>query len=121
MHIIEKLIEQAAPTSNSVNSPESLAASAAIRRYLKKSLPGATVTHSTGHFYCSGFVRRGQAVVYYMSGDYRGCAFGPYVRTAKDEKDYTGGANVPCTWDNIAANIDGLLKGYQEAMRWTGK
>jgi hypothetical protein len=50
---------------------------------------------STGHYYVSGFFRNADGLCFYFSiSDVRYFGFGQMLyRTARDEKDYTGGRN----------------------------
>jgi hypothetical protein len=106
---VEQLIAQAGRTSGTVNSRESINASNAVRKMLKDALPGCTIHHSTGHFYCCGFIRRGEKYVYYSFSDYRYFGANPMVRTATNDKDYTGGRNVNCSISTIVETIKSQL------------
>jgi hypothetical protein len=65
-----------------------------IRSAIKKSFPYAEITFNTGHYYCSAFVKFSpDNIVYMMTSDYRYFPQQFLVRTAKHEKDYTGGIN----------------------------
>lgn len=90
--------------SSTVKTPEFKALASAFKSALKKELQtlGATLTaYSVGHFEVSGFFRKGDQCYYFSFGDVRGMEFviatGRKVemmyRTARDEKDYTGGGN----------------------------
>jgi len=61
-----------------------------------KSIGATKVEYSKGHFYLSGFFTEDAQAYYFSVSDVRGM-FNPkpqiLVRTAKDYKDYTGGAN----------------------------
>jgi hypothetical protein len=105
---ISTMIQQAGIQSSTVNTPKALQSSRAVKGYLSKCFPDCTITHHTGHFYCSGFVRRGEKVVYYNSGDFRGGS-GFMVRTAKHEKDFTGGVNQWPSLGALASTINRLL------------
>lgn len=65
------------------------------------------VNFSRSHFYCSGFVRRGRQFVYFSISDVRyfstSWADRVLVRTAKHEKDYTGGFNQQTELQNFGA------------------
>lgn len=110
---VQKRLVAASHTSGTRNSPEAKLAGSAIRAYLKQSFPHDTLTFSMGHFYCSGFVRRGEHVVYYCFNDFRGNAesqYGLFIRTARDTKDYTGGRNHQPTLDKFIEGIEALLQ-----------
>ena len=84
--IVSRRIERAGVTSGMYNTQESKSASSGLRALLKAKLKNCTLTHRTGHFECSGFVRKGEKVVYYSTGDFRQGAEHIMIRTAKDEK-----------------------------------
>jgi hypothetical protein len=93
--------------SGSSNGPKSDLQTKRIKAALKKEFPDATITFNKGHYYCSAFVRFSPDRVVYMStSDYRHFPQQFIVRTAKDEKDYTGGYNNPGEgFDRLAACI----------------
>ncbi len=70
---------------------------------------------SRGHFYCSGFVRRGDKFVYFSTSDVRFDRFGwadrLLVRTAKHAKDYTGGRNQSTELQNFGTVVDQIFTG----------
>jgi len=58
---------------------------------------------SRGHFYLSGFFRAPSGQLYYFSfDDLRGNKDRIYFRTAKHNKDWTGGSNQ---WANMDENL----------------
>ena len=64
---------------------------------------GGTLTgFSRGHFDCSGFLRSSNDTCYYFStSDLRGVTEPSLlIRTAQDEKDYTGGSNNYTDWSH---------------------
>lgn len=64
---------------------------------------GATLTaFNKGHFYVSGFFRTSSDKCYYFStSDLRGTTNPQLlIRTAKDEKDYSGGNNNYLEWSH---------------------
>ena len=71
---------------------------------------------SRGHFECSGFVKRGitQKFAYFSISDVRHFPDAWFnnilVRTAKNEKDYTGGSNNYCTLNELEKMFDYLTK-----------
>lgn len=74
------------------------------------------VNFNDGWCECSGFVTNGSHYVYFNSGDYRMSS--PYndifesvlVRTAKNEKDYSGGRNNFCQLSQLGRKIDELMQ-----------
>lgn len=64
-----------------------------IKAWLNHCFPLATIIFSPNHYCCSAFVRLKDKVVHLMVSDYRFFPGHFIVREAKDEKDYTGGAN----------------------------
>jgi len=103
---VRRRIEQAGMTTGVSNTRESLRASSGIRALIKEAFPAATIHFITGHFYCSGFVERPAAkFVYFAFSDYRYFPNSAYCRTAKNERDFEGGRNVPCTVENLVDTI----------------
>ena len=86
-----------------------------FRKQIQKSLPpGAELVNaSNGHYYISGFVKRDSNFVYFSISDVRYFPGEWYknilVRTAKHEKDYTGGSNRYTTLENFTNDVDRLL------------
>lgn len=78
----------------------------------KKLLPGEEIVNwNRGHFYVSGFIKKNDKYVYFSIPDVRGYEDWSRVliRTAKNEKDYTGGMNNYTSLDKFAENIQPLL------------
>ena len=92
-------------------------------RKIAKSLEGEVVNPSYGHYDMSGFIKRGDKYVYfnYSNGCGRGGRthvvlkdngnwFQPmYCRTAKHERDYRGGYNNNCYFEDCESVIERLL------------
>ncbi len=73
------------------------------------------VSFSRGHFYVSGFIQNSAGkYVYFSIRDVRffknAWCTNILIRTAKNDKDFTGGANCFCDLINFGANIAYLLK-----------
>ena len=90
--------------SSCYKTPEFSSFSRKFKNAMKKELAtiGAELTaYSVGHFYVSGFFRIGEKCYYFSLSDVRGGEFVSehkmLYRTAKDEKDYTGGGNCYVT------------------------
>ena len=88
-----------------------------FKKHIQKNLPVGSnlVAFSKGHYYVSGFVERGDKFVYFSVPDVR---FFPgewynniLVRTAKHEKDYTGGSNGSTTLEFFSVKVLNLLEG----------
>src|ERR1035437_5454311 len=89
--------------SSSGKTPEFMSFSRKFKNAIKKELAtiGAELTaYNVGHFYVSGFFRinsmGGESCYYFSLSDVRskfGNEFQMLYRTAKDEKDFTGGGN----------------------------
>jgi hypothetical protein len=64
-----------------------------------------------GHFYVSGFVKRGDKYAYFATRDVRDSRWHEaiLVRTAKNEKDYVGGPNRYASWDKAGTLIGQIL------------
>ena len=78
------------------------------------------VTHTTGHYFCSGFIKKDTAYVYYhydfprslqldLTGKEHRYMDSILVRSAKDNKDFTGGQNQFCHIYSFAGMVDGIL------------
>lgn len=79
------------------DKPRSVEFNRAIKSFLKKTFPGCTILPTKGAWcQASGFIQNTSGkTVYYSFQDYR---YGDWkqrilIRKARDEKDYTGGAN----------------------------
>lgn len=88
--------------SSCSKTPEFTSFARKFKNALKKELAtiNATITaYNVGHFYVSGFFRIGENCFYFSISDVRGmmpipfCDLPMLYRTAKNEKDYTGGSN----------------------------
>lgn len=88
-----------------------------FRKCIRQTLPpGASLVNvSTGHYYVSGFIKRGDKFVYFSISDVRHFP-GKWhenilVRTAKSETDYTGGSNGYTTLERFSENVERLFGG----------
>lgn len=86
--------------SASYKTPEFASFSRKFKNALKKELAsiGAEITsYNSGHFYVSGFFRKESRCYYFSLSDVRGAEYARehrmLYRTARDEKDFTGGGN----------------------------
>jgi len=97
------------------NGPRSNLQSRRIHDAIKKAFPNCKIVFSKGHYYCSCFVRFSDTnVAYMMTSDYRHFPESFLVRTAKHEKDYTGGVNNNYSgFENIIPAIR-KLGGYHD-------
>jgi hypothetical protein len=86
------------------------------RQHIKSLLPEGMelVSWNRGHFYCSGFIRKGDKFVYFDTGDVRGLSNDWHdnilVRTARSDKDYTGGPNCRATLPDFIHSINRLFE-----------
>lgn len=75
------------------------------------------VDWSTGHFYISSFFKKDNKFVYISISDVRhfkdSWIDNILIRTAKNEKDYTGGRNNLTKLENIKETADRLIKQQQ--------
>lgn len=92
-------------------------------RKIAASLGGELVNHSYGHYDMSGFIKRGDKCVYFAYSNSlgrggRSCVnlkndgnwiSSMYCRTAANEKDYHGGRNNDCYFENCEDVIERLL------------
>ena len=101
--------------SSTCSTPEFNSFSRAFKKYIKENLPknAELVNFSKGHFYCSGFVKKEDKYVYFSISDVRYFPDQWYnqvlVRTAKNEKDYSGGFNGYTKLDNFKKSVETLL------------
>ena len=83
--------------SSSRKTPEFVSFSRLFKKAITRELNsiGATLTDfNTGYFYVSGFFRKDGKCYYFSLSDVRHFANSDLLyRTAKDEKDFTGGHN----------------------------
>ena len=86
------------------------------KAWIKDNLPpGAELAaYNQGHFYISGFIKRGPAFVYFSCSDVR---FFPgewdsniLIRTAKGPEDYSGGQNKFTTRAGFKEAVEELLR-----------
>lgn len=73
----------------------------------------------SGHYYSSGFIKKGDKYVYFLRNiercipiNLRSDSYmqGILIRTAKDDKDYYGNDNHYCSIDNFEVYMNMLLK-----------
>lgn len=71
-----------------------------------KKVNATEIQFSKGHFYISGFFKVNEQMYYFSLSDVRGSEFQREIsmlyRTAKNNKDYTGGSN---NWVNIETGM----------------
>lgn len=84
-----------------------------VRSFIKSELKGYKIDFNAGHFYFSGFAENLTTgkIAYFSSDDIRGCNnwFNKLlVRTAKHNKDFTGGSNCWSSIKEIKTVIDNL-------------
>ena len=76
---------------------------------------GAKLFFSKGHFYFSGFLKKGDKCVYFNVGDVRDGGTGRWyrevlVRGARHEKDFSGcTTNSYCHYDELESTLAGWL------------
>lgn len=107
--------------SSSMTTPEFASFARECKKELAKQLPDncEIVAWNRGHFYISCFIKNITTgkFVYLSTSDVRHFPNEWYnnilIRTAKHEKDYTGGSNDWSDWKNLNRNIERLFK-YQE-------
>lgn len=99
--------------SSTTKTREFMAFCRDFKSFVKENLPpGAElVKYNSGHFYVSGFIRRGNNYVYFSTPDVRfshwPCQI--LVRRAANDEDFTGGVNYYANCDNFRFIIDELL------------
>lgn len=62
-----------------------------------------------GHFFSSGFLRRGNVIVYFSTSDFRYFPNEAYARFAESFEDYHGSANHNSTLEKLDGLVDNLL------------
>jgi len=91
---------------------------------LKKLCEGyEIVSKNVGHFYVSGFLKKDDKFVYFSASDVRHFPNEWFnrvlIRTAKNEKDYTGGNNTYTKFKDIKNSVDNLLQNSKVATGYT--
>ncbi len=107
--------------SSTTRTPEYSAFEREYKRELTKQLPEncEIVNWSRGHFYISCFIKNKVSgrFAYLSTSDVRHFSDSWYesilIRTAKHEKDYTGGSNDYSDWKNLKRNLERLFKFAQ--------
>ncbi len=74
-----------------------------------RKIPHDEISISHGHFYSSGFIRRGDTIVYFSTSDFRYFPNEAYARYADSFKDYTGKYNIPSKLKNLDELVNTLL------------
>lgn len=97
-----------------------------LKREIKKVLSGSDlnlVEFSVSHFYVSGFVKNTSTgkYCYFSTGDVRVNNWYDnfLVRTCRDTKDYSGGFNNYCSFDNFVDKCVTLI--YRKGVYCNGK
>lgn len=108
-------IEDAGP----IRSAEFKAFASEFRRVLKRLDGWQLIKFSTNHYNCTAFLKKGDRYVYISHDVPRGGQplnmyatdpfFGILYRTAKHEKDYTGGMNHFTNFANLEADLNDLI------------
>ena len=86
-----------------------------FKNYLKKQLPNELqiTDYSKGHYYVSGFISDGKSFVYFSISDVRHFPAEWHtnilIRTAKHNKDYTGGSNMFTNLESFANNVKKII------------
>lgn len=105
--------------SSSTRTPQFANFARAYRSAIKKALPVGASIHSyhIGHFEVSGFIEKGGQLVYFSCSDVR---YNPnewlthiLIRTAKHDRDYTGGPNNYTSLGRLSVAIDSLLRNQE--------
>lgn len=108
-------------SSGSTKGPDFLSFARAYKKDIAEQLEPFGIeifSWSTGHYYCSGFFKRGDCFVYFSCSDVR---FFPgdwekkiLIRTAKNERDYTGGPNCYSALADIGSKANKLFGEIRE-------
>ena len=86
-----------------------------FKKHVSQNMPDNSqlVNFNRGHYYVSGFIENDGKYVYFSVSDVRHFPGNWYnnilVRTAKTERDYTGGSNRYTTLDNFTQAVADLL------------
>lgn len=87
-----------------------------FKKHIKKILlPGMElINFGANHYYLSGFIKKEKKFFYFSISDVRHFPGNWFrnilIRTAKSEKDYTGGSNNSTTLENFVPSIDRLFQ-----------
>lgn len=84
-----------------------------VNRLLKKLLGSDyNVESSIGHFWVSGFISKNDKYCYFSIGDLRDNDWYSDIlyRTAEHNKDFTGGSNRFCSFNELIENIKKVLE-----------
>lgn len=96
-------------------TPEWLAFVKEYKKAIKANLPETAelINFNRGHFYVSGFIKKNDKYVYFYISDVRFGLDAWYnnilIRTAENEKDYTGGCNEYTTLPQFKLAVNALL------------
>ncbi len=109
-------------------SDEAKAFVRAFKSYLKRSLPDCEVIgFKPNHYDTFGFIKKGARYIYVsynlrdnhptMANFYKaGCIGGVLYRTAKHDKDYTGGSNNFSSINDLIENINKLFERMERGL-----
>lgn len=87
-----------------------------FKKFVEAKLPsGASlVNFNSGHYYLSGFVQKDGKFAYFSTSDVRhfpgAWRDNILIRTAKSDRDYTGGSNGYTPLDDFGQKINSLLE-----------
>ena len=96
MNIIKDILLAANFESSSTKTPQFLSFVKHFKRCFKREMLTIGVTNikfNIGHFYISGFFIKNEQTYYFNISDVRGQVREMLFRTAKNDKDFTGGHN----------------------------
>ncbi len=89
----------------------------AFKSILKRMFPDCTILPTKGAWCeANGFIKSpDNKYIYYSTNDYRWTTFGRWdqgilIRTAENEKDYTGGANHRADLENLEEQVNWLFE-----------
>jgi hypothetical protein len=109
------LLLKAGFESSSLLTPEFAMFSKIFKKELTAILTELSCTNieiSRGHFYLSGFFKRGTQIWYFSISDVRYFESEILFRTATSFKDYTGGVNQYLRMSPLKNGLDNLTRGF---------
>ena len=102
--------------SSSMKTKEFTSFAKDYKQFIKDILPNGSelVSYNIGHFYISGFIKNNDKFVYFTTSDVRfnvnEWLNNILIRTAKNDKDFTGGSNCFTSLDKFKENMNRLLE-----------
>lgn len=78
-----------------------------------RKIPHDEISISHGHFYSSGFIRKGNIIVYFSTSDFRYFPNEATARYAESFKDYTGKRNFFSSVEGLDEMVSAMLPDFK--------